>query len=220
MEYLSYIWMLFCTKMDVARPYTAICPTLDAGVLSVLAGTTRPLTGREIARLLGRRSHSGVLGTLNRLFEHGLVDREEAGRAFLFTLNREHLAAPAVELLAHMRSELFDRLCQAVDSWEIQPVHVSLFGLVARGEGDTSSDIDLFVVRQRGVERENPLWREQLDLLARQVQRWTGNSAGIAEVGKEEIPRLREEEPPIVAELRADAITIAGNEAAALLGAP
>lgn len=205
-------------NVNLARPYTAVCPTLDAGVLSVLAGTTRPLTGREVSRLLGRPSHSGVLGTLNRLSEHGLVDREEAGRAFLFTLNRDHLAAPAVDLLVHMRSELFDRLCQTVASWEIAPVHVSLFGSMARGEGDTSSDIDLFVVRPSGVEREDPRWREQLDLLARKVQRWTGNMAGIAEVGKEEIPRLRKEEPPILAELRADAITVAGTEAAALLG--
>lgn len=204
--------------MDLARPYTVISPTLDPGVLSVLAGTSRPMTGREIARLLGRRSHSGVLDTLNRLTEHGLVDREEAGRAFLFTLNREHLAAPAVDHLAQLRSALFDRLTQLIDSWQIAPVHVSLFGSVARGEGDTHSDIDLFVVRPKRVDSEDPQWREQLDLLAHQVQRWTGNPAGIAEVGKEEIPRLRKEGPPILAELRADAITIAGGEAAAMLG--
>ncbi|MDQ3725308.1 MAG: nucleotidyltransferase domain-containing protein [Actinomycetota bacterium] len=173
-----------------------------------------------MARLLGRPSHSGVLDTLNRLTEHGLVDRDEAGRAFLFTLNREHLAAPAVELLADMRGELFDRLGRMVDSWEVAPVHISLFGSMARGEGDTSSDIDLFVVRSRGVEHEDPRWREQLDQLAARVQRWTGNTAGIAEVGEEEIPRLRREEPPILAELRADAITVAGAEAAALLGRP
>ena len=120
MDSIPSIWMLFWMEMDVARPYAALCPTLDAGVLSVLAGTTRPLTGREIARLVGRRSHSGVLDTLDRLTEHGLVDREEAGRAFLFTLNREHLAAPAVDLLAQMRGELLDRLTHLVDSWKIR----------------------------------------------------------------------------------------------------
>lgn len=204
--------------MNLAQPYTAICPPVEGGALSVLAGTTRPMTGREIARLMGRASHSGVLRSLNRLAEHGVVNREEAGRALLFTLNREHLAAPVVELLAHMRSALFDRLSREVGSWQIAAVHVSLFGSFARGEGDTNSDIDLFIVRPQKVDREDPRWREQLDLLARQVQRWTGNPAGIAEVGKEEIPRLRKEEPPILAELRKDAITVAGSEAAALLG--
>lgn len=204
--------------MDVAHPHTAICPTLDSGVLSVLAGTTRPLTGREVARLLGRPSHSGVLNALKRLAEHGVVDRQEAGRALLFTLNREHLAAPAVDVLAGMRSELLRRLRGEVGSWEVAPVHISMFGSAARGEGDASSDIDLFIVRSEGVGDEDQRWRDQLDHLARQVQRWTGNRAGIAEVGEEEIARLRGEEPPIVAELRSDAITIAGAEVAVLLG--
>jgi predicted nucleotidyltransferase len=204
--------------VDVARPYAVICPTLDSGVLTVLAGTTRPLTGREIARLLDRPSHSGVLDALNRLAEHGLVDREEAGRAFLFTLNREHLAAPAAELLAQMRSELLDRLRATIASWDIAPVHVSLFGSLARGEGDTNSDIDLFVVRPKKVEREDPRWREQVDLLARQIRRWTGNRAGISEVSKTTLPSLRKDDPPILSALRTDAITIAGPDVVAVVG--
>lgn len=224
MDGKSYIWLIYqpygwyTGHVDVARPYTAISPTLDPGVLSVLTGTTRPLTGREIARLLGRPSHSGVLDSLNRLVEHGLVDREEAGRAFLFTLNREHLAAPAAELLARMRSALLGRIRSAVDRWEIAPVHLSLFGSAARGDGDTSSDIDLFIVRPESVRREDPLWQEQLDLLARQVERWTGNPARIVDLGKAEIPRLRKEKPPVVDELRADAVAIVGADPAALWG--
>jgi len=203
--------------MDIAHPYKAVCPTLDSGVLSVLAGTSRPLTGREVARLLGKRSHGGALNALNRLAEQGLVDREEAGRALLFTLNRDHLAAPAVDVLAGMRGELFRRLRSTIGSWELAPVHVSVFGSAARGEGDAGSDIDLFVVRPGEVDGEDPAWRSELDLLARQVQRWTGNRAGIAEVGEAELARLRKDEPPIVAELRSDAITVAGAAAAELL---
>ncbi len=205
--------------MDVARPYTALCPTLDSGVLSVLAGTSRPLTGREVARLLGRPSHSGVLDVLNRLTEHGVVDRQEAGRAFLFTLNREHLAAPAVDVLSGMRVELLDRLHKAIEGWKVAPVHVSMFGSTARGEGDIHSDIDLFIVRPKAVPEEDARWRAQLDGLAGQVQRWTGNGAGIAEVWETETKRLRTDAPPIVEELRADAITIAGPDAQQLLGA-
>src|SRR4051812_39576518 len=127
--------------MDLARPYAAIGPTLDPGVLTVLAGTTRPLTGREIARLLGRASHSGVGSILERLVVQGLVEREEAGRAFLFTLTREHLAAAVVELLADLREELLRRLREVVDSWGVKASHLSLFGSAARGDGGTGSDI-------------------------------------------------------------------------------
>lgn len=205
--------------MDLAHPYSAICPTLDGTVLGVLAGTNRPLTGREVARLAGRSSHSGVLGVLNRLTDQGLVDRREAGRAMLFMLNREHLAAPAVDILAGMRSELLNRIRHAIQAWEIVPVHVSMFGSAARGEGDTRSDIDLFVVRPDRIEESELRWRAQLDGLAHQVRCWTGNHAGIAEVAEIEIARLRSDEPRIVAELRSDAIVLSGSTIAALLGA-
>lgn len=210
--------ILATIEMDVAQPYTAICPTLDSSVLSVLAGTSRPLTGREVARLVGRNSHTGVLDVLNRLAEHGLVDRQEAGRALLYTLNRDHLAAPAVSVLAGMRSELLRRLRDVIKGWEVAPVQVSLFGSAARGEGSTESDIDLFIVRTNDVSEDDPRWHRQLDDLADKVARWTGNHAGIVEVGESEIKQLRKNEPPVVDELRSDAIVISGPEITALLG--
>jgi predicted nucleotidyltransferase len=205
--------------MDLSRPYTAICPTLDSEVLAVLARTSRPLTGREVARLTGRSSHGGVLDVLNRLAEHGLVDRQEAGRAFLFTLNRNHLAAPAVDILAGMRTELLNRMRASIDGWEIAPVHVSLFGSAARGEGGTGSDLDVFVVRPKGVSEDDPRWRTQLEDFATRVQRWTGNRASAAEASESEIERLRRDEPPILHELRSDAIVLSGEEISDLLGA-
>jgi predicted nucleotidyltransferase len=206
--------------MNVSSPHAAICPTLDTEVLAVLAGTTMPLTGREVMRLTGRASHGGVLAVLNRLAEHGLVDRQEAGRALLFTLNREHLAAPAVDVLAGMRTELFNRICGAVAAWEIAPVHVSIFGSTARGDGNTESDIDLFIVRPGSVEEEDARWRAQLEEIARRIRRWTGNHAGIAEVSEDELTRLGAEEPPIVNELRSDAIVLSGPGIRTLLERP
>jgi predicted nucleotidyltransferase len=203
--------------MNVSAPYTAVCPTLDTEVLTVLAGTTMPLTGRQITRLTGRTSHGGVLDVLHRLADHGLVDRQEAGRALLFTLNREHLAAPAVDVLAGMRTELFNRIRHAVAAWKIKPVHVSIFGSTARGDGDTASDIDLFVVRPSSVDADDAGWRAQLEDIAGQIQRWTGNHTGIAEASDDELAHLHAEEPPIVAELRTDAIVLCGADVQALL---
>jgi len=204
--------------MDLTRPYAAISSSLDPGVLTVLAGTTRPLTGREIARLVGRASHSGVIAALDRLGDQGIVDREEAGRAFLFTLNREHLAAPAVELLANLREELLHRIRSAVDGWNVKAHHLSLFGSAARGDGGVDSDIDLFVVRFAAFDSQEPVWREQLDLLSWQVERWTGNPARVVEVEEGDLARLRKERPPVVDELLADAVSLVGPEASDLLG--
>jgi predicted nucleotidyltransferase len=204
--------------MDLTHPYAAISPTLDPAVLTVLAGTTRPLTGREIARLVGRASHSGVIAALDRLGHQGIVDREEAGRAFLFTLNREHLAAPAVELLANLREELLHRIRSAVNKWSVKAHHLSLFGSAARGNGGVDSDVDLFVVGFDGIESQEPVWREQLDLLSWQVERWTGNPGRIVEVEERDLARLRKERPPVVDELLAEAVSLVGPEVSALLG--
>jgi predicted nucleotidyltransferase len=202
--------------MDVSKPFTAISSGVDADVLVVLAGSTKPRSGRELARRAGR-SNTGVQHVLDRLVEHGLVNREEVGRTFLYELNRDHLLAPTVEQMADARAELVRRLRDAIDAWEVPPVHASLFGSAARGDGDASSDIDLLVVRPADVDPEDPAWRDQLNALADLVRRWTGNSAGIAEVSEGELPRLRKDRPPIVEEVGEDAVDLAGEETRKLL---
>lgn len=197
--------------MDVSRPYTAVCPTLDGDVLEVLAGTTMALTGRQVALLTGRKSHSGVLAVLNRLTEHGLVNRVELNRAYLFALNRDHLAAPAVEILMGMRKALFKEIHDVIDDWSIAPVQVSLFGSAARGDGDTSSDFDLLIVRPDSVDEDEPAWRSQIDDLIDLVQRRTGNHVGVIERDESGMERLRVAEPPILSEMLADAIVLSGS---------
>src|SRR6266540_677087 len=135
-------------------------------VLLVLRGTTRRLTVREVARLVCAGSQPTVNAALRRLAEEGLLHAEEAGNAYLYTLNRDHLAAPALEQLADIRSELERRLRAEIAAWEIAPTHVSIFGSAARGDGDTRSDIDVFVVRPERVAEDDPRWRTQLDRLS------------------------------------------------------
>lgn len=205
--------------MDLSRPWALIRSPIDMEVLLVLHGTTRPLTGREVARLVRAGSQPAVNAALRRLAEEGLVNAEEAGNAFLYTFNREHLAAPAVELLAAIRTELERRLRAEIAEWEIAPAHASIFGSAARGDGDTRSDIDIFVVRPAGVAEDDPGWRAQLERLSDHVHDWTGNRAALSEVSAADVRRLRRERPPVVEELRRDAITLVGPEPHELLGA-
>jgi predicted nucleotidyltransferase len=187
-------------------------------VVLVLRSTTRPLTGREVARLVRAGSQPAVNAALRRLAEEGVARAEEAGNAYLYTLNREHVAVPALELLADVRAELERRLRTEIDEWEIAPEHVSVFGSAARADGDTRSDIDIFLVRPAEVSEEDPGWREQLERLSDHVHAWTGNHAAISEVSSPDVRRLRRERPPVVEELRRDAITLAGPTPADLLG--
>lgn len=196
--------------VDVARPYAAVAPGIEGEALVVLAGTTAPLTGRQIARLVRRGTSPSVSAALGRLVEQGLVHRQEAGRAYLHTLNRDHLAAPVVERLAGLRAELLRRLRDRIGRWEPAPLHASMFGSAARADGDTTSDIDLLIVRPRDVDEDDASWRAQLDALGESVLAWTGNHAGIVELGEADLTELRRNPPAILGDLRADAIDLAG----------
>ena len=59
--------------MDLSFPLATIAPTLDAGVLQVLAATTAGCSAAEVHRRLGRGSDEGVRKVLARLVEQGVV---------------------------------------------------------------------------------------------------------------------------------------------------
>jgi hypothetical protein len=197
--------------LDLARPYAAVIPGLEGDVLDVLAGTTRPLSARRVSTLVKRGAFNGVLKALDRLVDQGIVHREEVGRAYLHTLNRDHLAARAVDTLAHMRSELLERLRAELARWDPAPVHASLFGSAARGDGGTTSDVDLFVVRPDGVADEDPSWSDQREILEARVREWTGNRCSISDVSRNELAALLRDPPPALQTLRGDAIALAGS---------
>lgn len=204
--------------MDLSAPHRVVLSEGDGRVLAVLAGTTRPLSGREVARL-SDGSQNTVRRALQRLAEHGLVTMQEAGSgaALLYTLNRDHLAAHAILTLLALRSRLRDHLTNEFEGWPLPPLHASLFGSAARGDGDTQSDIDLFIVRPSHLDAEDAYWRAQLDRLPDRVLAWTGNHAGIAEVSEGDLARLRRDRPPVVEELTRDAIHLTGSPLSDLL---
>lgn len=206
--------------MDLSRPYGVISHPLDSAALVVLAGTTKPLTGHHVARLAPDGTQQGIAKALGRLVEQGLVLRTDAGSAHLYELNREHLASPLTEMLAGLRGALYERLRQEIESWDMAPVHASVFGSASRGDGGVDSDIDILIVRPREVQEDDASWQGQLDELADRVFRWTGNQAGLSELSEDDIERLARERPPVVDEIRSDAITLAGPEAWRLLKEP
>lgn len=202
--------------MDLSEPWAAVCPTLDGPVLAALAGTRRPLAAREVARLVQRGSWGGVRKVLVRLAEQGIVSVQEAGNVTLYSLNREHLAGPAVEQLMALRDELVRRLEQEIASWSVRVVHASLFGSAARGDGDVTSDIDLFVVRPHAIDQDDTTWRSQLDRLVMKVLAWTGNHAGISEVGERDLARVRKTHAG--KSIRDEGVTLAGEHVDTILG--
>jgi len=198
--------------MNLAHPVRAVVPTLDGPVLEVLAGTTRPLTGREVHRLARAGSPNGVRRVLARLVEQGLVHAEERAAAVFYVANRDHVAWPAVDLLTSLRRSLLDRLHAEFGSWRPKPVHASLFGSAARGEGGDQSDVDVLLVRPAGVEEDESPWADQVDRLRRQVWAWTGNRCQAFQVDLVRLAEHVHARDPLVDAWLRDAITLVGSD--------
>ena len=203
--------------MDLTHPISAAIPSLDGPVLEVLARTTRPLTGREVHRLAGVGSENGVRAVLTRLSSQGLVVADARASAVFYVLNREHLAAPAIESLATLRTALVERLRSAIQVWDIAPTHASLFGSVARGGGGVESDVDLLLIRPGRVAPDAAGWLAQTDRLARDIHAWTGNHCQVYELSRRELAHHVTAREPIVESWRRDAITVFGPDLTQLL---
>ena len=195
--------------MEFRRPLRAITPTLDGDVLAVLAGADVELSGRELARHVGYGSTEGIRRAADRLVSQGTVLRRAVGGAHLYRLNREHLAARYVEGLANMRGELIERLRAELASWPVAARGALLFGSVARGQASAESDLDLLIVRARGVDPEEEPWRVQLLELQRSATAWTGNDARIIEYAEEELGDLGGEQ--VLRDALADGVELAGS---------
>lgn len=197
--------------MHLSCPARTVVPTLAAEVLLVLAGTTMPLTGRQVHALLRGGSQKGVSLVLGRLAASGLVDTSPAGPALLYRLNRDHVAAEAVLALVDLRGKLFERIRQHLAGWTVPPVAAAVFGSAARGDGDLDSDIDLFVVRPAGVADDDPSWSADVAGLRELVHRWSGNPCSLIQATPAQVRAMVERGEPIVAELRRDAVSLSGG---------
>jgi predicted nucleotidyltransferase len=198
--------------MDVSNGLSVVTPTLDAWVLRALVHTTRPLSGRQIARLVEQGSLGGVQKALARLVEQGIVLADTHPWATLFTFNRDHLAAGPVIELAQLATALVERLKEIIQSWEVQPQHAYLFGSAARQDGDTSSDVDILLVHAQSSMQRGNAWTLQVDDLATKIRLWTGNEAGILNISVVDLDRMQVNKEAVLGSWQREGILLAGVE--------
>lgn len=197
--------------MDLSFPLATIAPTLDAGVLHVLAATTAGCSGAEVHRRLGRGSDEGVRKVLARLVGQGVVLVETPARYPVYRLNRDHVAVSHIEALTRVRDEIVGNVRSEVASWKIEPSHAGLFGSFARGDADSDSDIDVLLVRPDSLaESDEEAWLEQLDRLDRRIRAWTGNAAQIVDLAPANLGRMARDADPLVDSWRAEDIQLHG----------
>ena len=201
--------------MDVSHPIKCVIPSLDAHVLEVLAGTTRPLTGRKVYRLAGTGSDRGIRLVLHRLVRQGLAIAEDQGSSTLYWANRAHLAWPAVELLVGLRASLIEQMSSRVAGWDVPVLHASIFGSAARLDGDENSDIDLLLVRPDAADDDT--WNDQVTALRAWATEVTGNTCQVFDVTMSRFAEHVQADDPLVASWRRDGLHLGGTSIEALV---
>ena len=197
--------------MNLASPLRTLIPSLESAVLEVLVRTESQMSPTQIARLAPRGSRQGLTLALDRLVEHGLVVAEPANHGYGYRFNRGHVLAETVFGGIRAKTELVERLESAIATLDPQPMHVALFGSVARGDGDEGSDIDLFVLISSSVDvRDDEDWKRQLRRLEDDVLVWTGNRLEPLVLTFDDLVQAVGDEEPIVDSLLADAIGLHG----------
>lgn len=193
--------------MDLNRPLLSITPTLDGDVLALLARAGDTFTTGQLHRLLPRASEQGIRKVLQRLVGQGVVLSNRVGNAYMYRLNREHLAAPHIIGLAQIKQSLLGRLAERLESWDVPPVYAAVFGSVARGSMTMDSDLDLLLVRPDDAEDDR--WAAQVDSLVAEVTRWIGNDVRALEFTAEEVATNGHREP-VLRDVLDDGLTVAG----------
>jgi predicted nucleotidyltransferase len=158
----------------------------------VLARAETWFTTSRLRALAGTGSAEGVRKVLKRLVDQGVVDTQVAGNTFLYRLNRDHLAAPAIVELSRLDERFRDRLREAVEQFHTKPVYAFLFGSAARGMMRHDSDIDILLVREGSP---GDRWESDLQTLRDKVHRWTGNDPRVIVYDRSEILGARDDEP-------------------------
>lgn len=196
--------------MNPSNPLRSITPTVDADVLFALARSHAPMTGYVIEKATGR-AHAGVLKVLARLVDEGIVEREKVGQANRYRLNRAHLLAGPLGEAAESMARLEEQITSLGAQMNPAPVAVLLFGSFARRDGDSDSDVDLFVVRPENVEADDAGWLRSRSILAGAVEAASGNPCQLMEATPTELAEGIARQEDLIQSLRADAVCLFGS---------
>lgn len=193
--------------MNLAEPADLVMPHATAALLRVLVRAEASFSIRQLARL-AEVSAPRAVEIVNRASERGLILVEQAGRSRMCRFNREHLAANAIIDLVTMRERILLALESEITSWSIQPLHASLFGSAARGDGGTESDIDVLVIRpEEAVEN---IWDEQKYASGLRLMAKIGNSVSWFDISVAELKSASDASEPILSEWKSESVRLFG----------
>jgi predicted nucleotidyltransferase len=187
--------------MLLGEPFGGVIPGARGAVLAALLRTDTPLTGRQVHALVSDDySLWTVQEALKALTQLGLVNTQTIGRAGVHTINEDHIAVAPLRVLLDPITALTETVREAVGH---DVKNVILFGSIARGEANISSDVDLAVIAPAG-------WDGRTDL-EDAVRTRLGNNCDVLVFTAEDFTRLAETGEPVVREILTEGVALIGS---------
>jgi predicted nucleotidyltransferase len=183
--------------MELSMPLVSVFGRVDGAVLTALSRGSASLNGRQIERILGGSvSIKGVQGALARLVRTGLVLAVHRQAETLYRANRDHLLWPAVTAAADSLPSLRRRIRDLAHRSAPVGSSIVMYGSVERGDSTGESDVDLLVILPDTIPADGG--DDFVDELARNVERWTGNSAQVIQIRESELRESARRDDPLV----------------------
>lgn len=180
-------------------------------VTRVLANHGGSLGVSEIARR-ARLTPPSTRDALRRLSEAELVSAVGAGRSVICALRLEHsLAEPLVALYAAERKQadaVMDAIRTASAALRPAPLGIWLYGSVARGEDEPTSDIDIAIA---SVDQDPTPQAEALREALAATAPERAHRVSVIALGPRDVRRLAGESAGLWRDLERDAVVLAGD---------
>jgi len=135
----------------------------SVGILRVLDGADKELTGRQIAARAGLNHRSCSL-SLEDLAQQGIVNKKPSGPAYLYTLKRENILVregivPLLKLEKDLVDIMVDSVLDVIEEYdrhgESPVLSVILFGDAAAGNEAPDSKLNLCIVAKDKDVKDN-----------------------------------------------------------------
>jgi predicted nucleotidyltransferase len=188
-------------------------------LLRYLATHQGSLTGRALAQAAGVEAKRAA-EALRDLVEAGLIQRRRAGRAFLYSMNRNSYVSSDILLPAFERER--DWLKQLGKEIRLSVPGIDsviLYGSWARNEARPESDIDLLVVtgRKKDRDRKRALQDRLDDTRGRMAERY-GKPVSLLVLDRDEVRRRLRKRNVLLREIIAQGEVIAGSSLVEIFG--
>ncbi len=204
--------------MDLSRPVEALVPGARGKILAALAAVEHELSTSDVGRISGV-SLPQASRVLAALVELGVVERRDVPPAVVYRLVPGNAVGGLVRELADLRSCVVRQLRTTITALTPTPVRAVLFGSVARGTSDRSSDIDVMLIRPKGWDTTDA-WTESVGEWREAMSRFAGSPVNVAEIDEEDEPDRSTSDAPLWREIAAEGIVLLDRERSTTPGLP